>query len=65
MYIPWEQGGPVIPSGTGFPFRRLLRLAGLRWRHSNPPPHGDHFEGELSSYFPRYDTDGIENFTVA
>jgi hypothetical protein len=23
-----------------FPFRRLLRLAGLRWRYSNPPPHG-------------------------
>jgi hypothetical protein len=23
-----------------FPFRRLLRLAGLRWRHSTPPPHG-------------------------
>jgi hypothetical protein len=24
-----------------FPFRRLLRLAGLRWRYSTPPPHGD------------------------
>jgi hypothetical protein len=23
-----------------FPFRRLLRLAGLRWRYSIPPPHG-------------------------
>jgi hypothetical protein len=22
-----------------FPFRRLLRLAGLRWRYSTPPPH--------------------------
>jgi hypothetical protein len=22
-----------------FPFRRLLRLAGLRWRYSNPPPN--------------------------
>jgi hypothetical protein len=22
-----------------FPFRRLLRLAELRWRYSNPPPH--------------------------
>jgi hypothetical protein len=38
IYIPKEQGGPVIPSGTGFPLRRLLRLAGLRWRYSNPPP---------------------------
>jgi hypothetical protein len=24
-----------------FLFRRLLRLAGLRWRYSNPPPHGN------------------------
>jgi hypothetical protein len=22
------------------PFRRLLRLAGSRWRYSTPPPHG-------------------------
>jgi hypothetical protein len=29
IYIPQEQGGPVIPPSTGFPFRRLLRLAGL------------------------------------
>jgi hypothetical protein len=27
IYIPREQGGPVIPPGTGFTFRRLLRLA--------------------------------------
>jgi hypothetical protein len=40
IYIPWEQGGPVIPPGTGVPFRHLLRLAGLQWRNSNPPPHG-------------------------
>jgi hypothetical protein len=25
-----------------FPFRRLLRLAGSRWRYSTPPPHGLH-----------------------
>jgi hypothetical protein len=41
-YIPQEQGGPVIPPGTGFPFRRLLRLHSLRWRYWNPPPHGIH-----------------------
>jgi hypothetical protein len=23
-----------------FPFHRLLRLAGQRWRYSTPPPHG-------------------------
>jgi hypothetical protein len=28
IYIPQEQSGPVIPPGTGFPFCRLLRLAG-------------------------------------
>jgi hypothetical protein len=35
-----EQGGPVTSPGTGVPFRRLLRLAGLRWGYSTPPPHG-------------------------
>jgi hypothetical protein len=30
------------PPGTGFPFRRLLQLAGLRWRYSNPPPQGEY-----------------------
>jgi hypothetical protein len=37
---PSVQGGPDIPPGTEFPFRRLLLLAGLRSRYSNPPPHG-------------------------
>jgi hypothetical protein len=40
IYTPQEHGGPVIPPGTGFPFPRLLRLAGLGWRYCNPPPHG-------------------------
>jgi hypothetical protein len=40
IYIPQEQGSPVIPPGTGFPFRHLLRLARLRWRYSNRPSHG-------------------------
>jgi hypothetical protein len=31
IYIRQEQGGSVIPLGTGFPLRRLL-LAGLRWK---------------------------------
>jgi hypothetical protein len=38
IYIPQEQGGPVITPGTGFPFRRLIRLAGLQWRYSTPDP---------------------------
>jgi hypothetical protein len=41
IYIPQGHGRPVIPPGTGFPFRRPLRLAGLRWRYLNPPPHGE------------------------
>jgi hypothetical protein len=44
IYIPQEQGGPVIPPDTGLPFYGLIRLAGLRWRYSTPPPH------ELSDY---------------
>jgi hypothetical protein len=36
MSSQWQGG----PTGTGFPFHRLLRLAGLRWRYSNPPLHG-------------------------
>jgi hypothetical protein len=40
IYIPQEQGGPVIPSCTGFPFRRFLRFAGLQWNYSNLPPRG-------------------------
>jgi hypothetical protein len=37
IYIPQEQGGLLLPPGTGFPFRRHLRLAWLWWRYSNPP----------------------------
>jgi hypothetical protein len=40
VFISPLTGGPVIPPGTGFPSCRLLRLAGQRWRYSNPPVHG-------------------------
>jgi hypothetical protein len=39
IYIPQEQGGPVTAPGIGFPLRRQLRLLGLRWKYSNPPPN--------------------------
>jgi hypothetical protein len=39
LYPPGT-GWPSYTQGIGFPFCRLLRLAGLRWRYSNPPPHG-------------------------
>jgi hypothetical protein len=32
---------PLIHKPSWFPFRRLLRLAGLRWRYSTPPPRED------------------------
>jgi hypothetical protein len=41
IYVPQWQGDPAIPPGTGFPFRRLVRLARLRWRYSKPPPRWD------------------------
>jgi hypothetical protein len=40
IYVPQWQVGPVIPPGTGFHFRRLQRLVGLRLGCSNPPPRG-------------------------
>jgi hypothetical protein len=30
----------LLPEIRDFPFRCLLRLSGLRWRYSTPPPHG-------------------------
>jgi hypothetical protein len=30
----------LLPQILDFPFRRLLGLAGSRWRYSTPPPHG-------------------------
>jgi hypothetical protein len=47
----WRARSPYLyPPGTGWPsytpghwvpFCRLLQLAGMRWRYSNPPPHGE------------------------
>jgi hypothetical protein len=39
IYIPQEQGGPVVPPNNGFPFRCLLWLARPWRRYSDPPPH--------------------------
>jgi hypothetical protein len=56
IYIPQEQGGPVIPPGTGFPFHRLLRLAELQWRYSTPPPQGNVLDKEYLSKFIKRQT---------
>jgi hypothetical protein len=37
IYFPRNRAVRLYPPGTGFPFRRILRPAGLRWRCSNPP----------------------------
>jgi hypothetical protein len=38
--IPRDSRPCFTLSDSRFPFRRLLRLAGLRWRYSIPAPHG-------------------------
>jgi hypothetical protein len=38
--VPWESRPYFTISDLDFAFRRLLRLAGLRWRYSTPPPNG-------------------------
>jgi hypothetical protein len=37
LWVCWC--GALYLTRGHFPFRRLLRLAGLRWRYSTPPPH--------------------------
>jgi hypothetical protein len=54
---PQEQGGPVIPPGTGFPFRRLLRRARIRWRHCAP-------HGISTDIFVVYFTTCCQNFVL-
>jgi hypothetical protein len=39
LYPPGT-GWPSYTPGHWVPFCRLLRLSELRWRYSNPPPHG-------------------------
>jgi hypothetical protein len=38
--VPWDLRPYFTVSDLRLPFRRLLRLAGSRWRYSTPPPHG-------------------------
>jgi hypothetical protein len=64
IYIPQEHGGPVLTTGTGFRFRRLLRLSGLRWSYSNQPPRGqvlDHWLLRLKFVWIKY----IETHSVS
>jgi hypothetical protein len=50
----WRARSPYLyPPGTGwpsytpFPFRRLILLAGLRWKYCNPPPRGSFLNSEV------------------
>jgi hypothetical protein len=48
-----------------FPFRRLLRLAGSRWRYTTPPPHGSTAEFISQSQSQSYvTTDGFVGQSV-
>jgi hypothetical protein len=49
----WSQApqGCSIPRNTSSLTARLLRLAGLRWRYSNPPPN---LEGQVPVYIYIY-----------
>jgi hypothetical protein len=38
--FPKNRVAQLYHQSLGFPFHCLLRLTGLRWRYSNPPPHG-------------------------
>jgi hypothetical protein len=46
-------GWPSYTQRNGFPFRRLLRLAGLRWRYSNQPPRGRLTETKSKLHYDR------------
>jgi hypothetical protein len=53
-YIPQELGCPDVSAGTAFPSHRLLRLAGLRRRFSDPrtaSPRGRTREGHWASVY--------------
>jgi hypothetical protein len=50
IYIPQEQGGRVIPLGTGFSFCRPLRLTGLRLRYSQSQSHVSTDDQSVSQY---------------
>jgi hypothetical protein len=51
IYIPQEQCGPIIHTGTGFPFRRLLPPSGLllSYAPAGPCPVNGHYINVLTS----------------
>jgi hypothetical protein len=53
IYMPQEQGDPVIPPGTEFPFHRLLRLDSLFFFIAHTFPCYVHIYMHLYSVFHR------------
>jgi hypothetical protein len=44
--VPWDSYDHILlPQIWDFPFCHLLRLTGLRWKYSTPPPH------QLTTFF--------------
>jgi hypothetical protein len=48
----WTCEHILLSQVRDFPFRRPLRLAGIRWKYSTPPPHG-------ISNIPAYDITSV------
>jgi hypothetical protein len=55
------RGNILLSQIRDFPFRRLLRLAGSRWRYSTPPPHG--LEGRTNHLLPFNTTATVQKTT--
>jgi hypothetical protein len=57
----WTRDHILLSKIRNFPFRRLLRLAGSRWRYSNPRPHGYKLNSHFCILLYHLGTDHIEN----
>jgi hypothetical protein len=58
---PRNRVARLYPHALVFPFRRILRLAGIRWRNSNLPSREDYYLAAGPRY--SFDTDSTENTT--
>jgi hypothetical protein len=48
--VQWDSWPYLLSQFRDFPFRRLLRLAGIRWRYWTPPPHGPQREHRFKKF---------------
>jgi hypothetical protein len=51
VQVPSDSDHTLVSQIRDFPFRRLLRLAGSRWRYSTPPPRGICLKTEFLNKF--------------